>query len=383
MRLQTLTFLALGAALAGCADSPAGNVHVSGVDAGSGEDGPCVEGAGTCSNGAYSICQGGVFVSAAVCGDTQTCVPGQGCLDCAPGSAGVCDGNTLYACTAQGLKGDKVRDCEGGCVEGQCATDCAQGSELIYVVDDAYTLLSFDPRTNTFAEVGALRCRAGDSWPVFNNGAPATPFSMAVDRQARAWVLYSSGEIFWVDTQTGTCSRSPYTPGSDGFELFGMAFVSDGPGTGGETLFIAGGDAAYDRGLRLGSVDPDGGGAARIGGLAAHDFGAELTGNGNGELWAYWPGLQSSIDQLDKSTGQALHTYNVPPLFSQPQAWAFAHWGGRYFIFISVDDGNGGFASQVQRFDPATGRTDVAVQETHHAIVGAGVSTCAPVTSNF
>jgi hypothetical protein len=52
-------------------------------------------------------------------------------------------------------------------------------------------------------------------------------------------------------------------------------------------------------------------------------------------------------------------------------------------VFISEADGLGGVSSRVLRFDPATGRTVVAVEETGRRIVGAGVSTCAPVVSNF
>ena len=48
---------------------------------------------------------------------------------------------------------------------------------------------------------------------------------MSIDRDANAWVLYTSGEIFWVPvTDVDSCTRSPFTPGSQGFELFGMGY---------------------------------------------------------------------------------------------------------------------------------------------------------------
>ena len=58
--------------------------------------------------------------------------------------------------------------------------------------------------------------------------------------------------------------------------------------------------------------------------------------------------------------------------------WAFAHWGGRFYQFIS---GNSGY-SRVYRFDPATGKNPKVVSSLGHRIVGAGVSIKAPGASN-
>jgi hypothetical protein len=69
-------------------------------------------------------------------------------------------------------------------------------------------------------------------------------------------------------------------------------------------------------------------------------------------------------------------TYMLPTLQGPPMAWAFAFWGGDYWIFLAkgtetntsvyqIDGGNGNIKSTT----PAPGRL----------IVGAGVSTCAPV----
>lgn len=370
----------VGFALCGCAESPPPSRTHVGVDAAPSEG--CLEGAGTCSGATYSVCMAGNFVPVETCEGAESCVPGQGCVACGPGAGAVCDGDALFACAADGSRGEKIRDCEQGCAEGRCLTECAPGAELIYVVDSANNLLSYDPRTDAFDEVGQLDCPAGFTWPEFGDGA-ATPFSMAIDRNARAWVLFSSGEIFWVDTRTAACQASPFPAGANGFELFGMAFVSDGPGLQTETLHVAGGEAGeIDRG-RLGTVDASGRAVRDVGRLPAHEFGAELTGNGNGELWAYWPGPEASIARLDKATAAVDQEWALPGRGAQPAAWAFAHWGGRYHVFLTVRDAGGRFHSQVLRFDPGTGETEVAVEETGHRIVGAGVSTCAPVAGNF
>src|SRR4051812_49597795 len=64
---------------------------------------------------------------------------------------------------------------------------CLDAAKLVYVVDESNTFSSFDPSTLTFTDLGTLNCpgTSGD-----------TPFSMAVDRQAQAWVLFASGKIF-------------------------------------------------------------------------------------------------------------------------------------------------------------------------------------------
>ena len=365
--------------LAGCADSPEDTHQLEGADA---EVAACVEGAGTCAGNVYSVCHDGVFVEAQRCQGADFCVPGLGCVACNAGEAAVCDGDTLYACGAEGERGAAIRDCESGCANGQCVTACAPGAELVYVVDVDNTLLSFDPRTLGFIEVGRVDCPAGAVWPDFGRGA-STPFSMAVDRQARAWVLYSSGEIFWVDTGNANCQRSPFVPGSDGFDLFGMAFVSDGIGTQTETLHVAGGRAGTIVQGRLGTVSAQGASVTAIGPLPARDFGAELTGNGNGELWAYWPGPNSSVARVDKAGATVENEWRLPGSLDRPVGWAFAHWGGQYFVFLSRQDALDNVTSQVLRFDPASGQTTVAVEDTGRRIVGAGVSTCAPVVSNF
>src|SRR5688572_9058399 len=59
--------------------------------------------------------------------------------------------------------------------------NCADGTELVYTIDQFSARLStFDPASRTFQDLGSLNCPGG----------AATPFSMSVDRQANAWVLY-------------------------------------------------------------------------------------------------------------------------------------------------------------------------------------------------
>ena len=64
---------------------------------------------------------------------------------------------------------------------------------------------------------------------------------------------------------------------------------------------------------------------------------------------------------------------DVLPGVTQGNAWAFAFWGGDFYMFTAPDVAG----SIVQRFRPSTGAI-THVADYPERIVGAGVSTCAP-----
>ena len=68
----------------------------------------------------------------------------------------------------------------------------------------------------------------------------------------------------------------------------------------------------------------------------------ELTGNGNAELWGWFPSDATGngtprVEKIDKTSGAPLTTYMLPSLQGMPSAWAFAFWGGDYWIFLAKD----------------------------------------------
>ena len=312
---------------------------------------------------------------------------------CEGGAETVCQGDTVHACNADGTVGDMIEACTGGCWNGECGggggggeESCGTaGNDLIYVVDRTYRLLSFDPRAldsggEPFTLIGELDCPSGAPWPDWGGGGQSTPFSMSVDRDGMAWVLYTSGEIFKVSIQDASCLDSGFQRGQHEFELFGMGFVSDAEGSDQETLFIAGGPAAQDRTGDLGKVARGTMAVAMVGGLPDSEFPPELTGTGNGELYAYFPGqFESSVARLAKTSADMEQSWHMNPIGGEPRGWAFAHWGGKFYVFISTQQPFGGIRSQVKVLDPATGEEVVAISSSPYVVVGAGVSTCAPV----
>jgi hypothetical protein len=86
------------------------------------------------------------------------------------------------------------------------------------------------------------------------------------------------------------------------------------------------------------------------------------------------------VAQIDKATGAAIKTFNLTALKSSivisPSAWAFAFWGGDYYIFLQGDLDS---STNVWKMT-ATGSVTKYIPDTGFRIVGAGVSTCAPLS---
>jgi hypothetical protein len=359
-----------------------------GGSSGTGTGEPCTGDETRCVGDSYQVCQGGEFFVSETCGGELFCAVDHGCVACDPNHAvTTCVGNDIHVCSDDGSPGEFVESCGGqSCANGVCTSDCGTaGVDLIYLVDDSYNLYRFDPREigagEPFSLIGAINCPAGPPLPARDDGNPATPFSMSVDRFGRAWVLYTSGEIFWVSTSDASCEKSWFVPGTAGFELFGMGFVTNTPGGSEETLFISGGTAAALNTGDLGAVDPVSQVVTRIGPLPNAEFPPEMTGTSEAKLFGYYPGLfESRVSNIEKTSGQdGPESWPVPTVPGGVGAWAFAHWGGEFYIFQTTQEFIGGLTENVLHLDPVSGNVQTVLMDTNRNIVGAGVSTCAPI----
>lgn len=106
--------------------------------------------------------------------------------------------------------------------------DCAQGADLVYVIDQQNNLLSqFDPGTQTFTDLGSLSCP--------NLGAVVT---MSVERDAIAWVGDNAGQVFRVDINHGLACTATSYPGAT-VAVAGMGYSTDQAGGSTETLYAS------------------------------------------------------------------------------------------------------------------------------------------------
>ena len=268
---------------------------------------------------------------------------------------------------------DGPRSGDGGEIDQPPPDNCSDAAKLIYVVDEDNRFSSFTPHpTPMFNDLGVLNCPATPG-PL---GIPATPFSMSVDRDAIAWVLYSNGELLRVETANpGNCTKANFQVNQQGFLLMGMGFVADNPGSTLDTLYVAGGTGpGAGTGATLGTIDMDTFVLTPIGPVSGWP---ELTGTGDAKLWGFYPDTTPpKVSEIAKASGQEGTTWALPTLQGEPRAWAFAFWGGDFWIFLMRQ---GELDTTVYHVKGTDGSMEVALAGTGRVIVGAGVSTCAPI----
>jgi hypothetical protein len=250
-------------------------------------------------------------------------------------------------------------------LSGTVKTPCVSASQWIYTVDMTNLLARFDPSTLSFTKIAVLDCRG----PA---GPSASPNSMAVDQNGVAWVAYWDGHLYKVDTTTGKCEPTSFGVGQHGLYQFGMGFVFD-PTTDADTLYIAGGNSVSQAASTLATVSfPD----LVVTPVGRIDIGLpELTGTGDGQMWGFLaPGGsvsgQSVLARFDPATGKTRESYTYPTL-TVNSSWAMKFWGGDFWVFLND------LVYKVPRDTP-----DSIKQMTTYPygyVVGAGVSSCAPV----
>ena len=271
---------------------------------------------------------------------------GGGCTDCQPTTS-----------SGQNVGGGSFTT--SGTGTGTGTGGCSEAAKLIYIIGQNNNLYSFHPPTLDLKPIGVIDCPTG--------GSGATPFSMAVDRQGTAWILFNDGNIFHVDTLTASCSATGYQPGQQGWSTFGMGFVSDTVGSEAETLYVA----EYF-GAGIGKIDPQELTLSVVAPFDAINTAAELTGTGDSRLYGFFQGSPIIIAEIDKSNGHII-SQAPQPTVNIGSGWAFAFWGGDFYLFTSPTGD-----SQIDRYRPSDGTTTTVLTNIGDNIVGAGVSTCTP-----
>ncbi len=260
---------------------------------------------------------------------------------------------------------------EGGTDGNGGPPGCTEAAKLVYLVTEQGDLWSFDPGTIALAKIGKLDCPTGSL---------VTPNSMAVDRDAKAYVNMSDGSIFTANTTNAHCSATSYEDGQTGRRVRGMGVSSDTAGGTAETLFTCTSDSAAvmtGSGLGLAKVDVNSYALTPLGDYTNGIAGAEceLTGTGDARLFGFFALLTPpKLSQIDKTSAA---TTSPVPLggVSTSSAYAFTFWGGDFWFYTAAQGGN----SKITRYRYSTNKSfSVVKADTGMTIVGAGVSTCAP-----
>jgi hypothetical protein len=262
----------------------------------------------------------------------------------------------------------------GGSTTGN---DCSAASQLVYVLSTDDGIYSFDPPSKQFNLVAQLNC---------DTTGQLTPNSMAIDRNAVAWINYvapddSSGVVYRFDLTTKKCEKAPAVTLDYGWTRLGMGFSTDAAGSTNETLFVAGtADQLTGVGPGLGKLNMANHQVVPIGDFASPLSGqsAELTGTGDGRLFGFFTSSPVEVAQIAKtaSGGVVAITKEKKVTSTPPLAWAFSFWGGSFYLYMSDGTSN----STVTKFDPSANTLNPSYATAPFIIVGAGVSTCAPLT---
>jgi hypothetical protein len=155
--------------------------------------------------------------------------------------------------------------------------------------------------------------------------------------------------------------------------VFGMGFSTDQAGGSAEALYIGGGASQTATSFMIAKVDTTTMSATVLG---SQPILPEMTGTGGAELWGFMPDASTArVVQFDKTTATVSKTFLEPSLAGAMAGYAFAHWGGNYWVFLQR---TGETSSTVYEVDGTNGNIKSTTPAPGRSIVGAGVSTCAP-----
>lgn len=266
------------------------------------------------------------------------------------------DASLLDAAVAiDAATGDAGPSC--GCLPG------LHGS-LIYLLSQDSELWTFDPLTLETEFVVGPVCGTGED-----------PFSMAIDAEGRAWILFASTRrMMTIDVNAlAECQDSGYLPTERELPLFGMSFVERADGCDALYALSYSGDGPFLEGPGLGRLARIDGEPPRATILSSVDYdGGELAGTGDGRLFAFAGVSPSKLVEYDPDDGSVL---DVLPLDGLPKtnASAFAFFGGDVWFFTESLGAECGGCFEAQCGAAwATCQADVACKDAVECAIEAG-----------
>jgi hypothetical protein len=108
--------------------------------------------------------------------------------------------------------------------------------------------------------------------------------------------------------------------------------------------------------------------------VSRRDARAELTGTGDGRLFGFFTTNPATLAEIDPETGGKRSVRRLAGV-TRVSAWAFSFWGGDFYLYWSRE----GESSHVTRVSGSDGSLHELLHDVGFRIVGAGVSTCAPI----
>ena len=192
---------------------------------------------------------------------------------------------------------------------------------------------------------------------------------MAVQRNGRAWTLFTDGNLYTFDVTTAHCQTTSYVPEQEGLILFGMNFASDGL-TNSETLYLS--SDSSNPPYRLATLDIETLEISIVGYYRGISARAELTGTNDGRLFGLFEGTPYMIAEINSTSGELVSqtAQDTIRYTSDSSNFAFASYSSNFFLFV----GDQSF-TDIFLFNSTT-RTTTKQTRISNGIVGSAVSTC-------
>lgn len=237
--------------------------------------------------------------------------------------------------------------------------NCSESAKVVYLVTEQDYLYAFDPRESGLAayrRIGMLSCETA-----------STPQSMSVDRLGKAYVFYSSGNLYYVDTATAACTptgyQHPVSPAKS-FNQLGMGFTAETPDSDSQVLYILSPD------FGLATVDLESLAVNKLNVLS--EMTAELTGGPDAVLFGFQAST-AELTEVDRETHERrlVRKFNM----SGVSAFAFSRYAGVFYVFTASSSRS---MTTTTMYDPQTDTESVRDRDIGVTVVGAGQSICVP-----
>jgi hypothetical protein len=103
----------------------------------------------------------------------------------------------------------------------------------------------------------------------------------------------------------------------------------------------------------------------------------ELTGTGDARLFGFFTTMPAHVAEIQKASGATPAATDLSMVDASVGGYAFSFWGGSFWFYTASDTDT----TKVTRYDPTSNPavTTVVAPMLDFTIVGAGVSTCAPL----
>jgi hypothetical protein len=237
---------------------------------------------------------------------------------------------------------------------------CDAGAQFVLLLSAEREIYRFDPLTLAVERLASVGCHPNLT-------------SMTVARSGIAYVSSSDGQLFSVVPESGECAALPFDSSQLSFTRFGMGFVADDVPRG-ESLFIA---QQLTEAHNISVIDLDSFELRLIGQFDPPLPPLELTGSGDGRMFGFHVASATAparLIEIDKQTA-ALGAGVEIPIGESYRGFDFAFWGGDFYLFVTLV---GELDAAVLRYSPVESSV-VTLGRIPPIVIGAGVSTCAPL----